>query len=69
MMVAPLPGTWVADRYGDSCYQWNYEYLPYSEDCLCLNVWRPHPHKENRAVMVGGHSTSQYFNTKRKWQE
>ena len=34
---------------------------PMSEDCLFLNIYRPRPVKENRAVMVNGHVEKKIF--------
>ena len=59
-------------EFGSSCIQvlitgndttssdWNVG-EDFSEDCLYLNIWAPHPRREKRAVMVGVNLKSSFF--------
>ena len=63
-----------AFEFGSSCIQvpitgndttssdWNVG-EDFSEDCLYLNIWAPHPRREKRAVMVGVNQKSSFFSS------
>ena len=52
-----LKGLLEAFQYGYWCPQSESrvpDNVDLSEDCLYLNIWRPRPVEQNRAVMVSG---------------
>ena len=63
--VRPWEGVFIADKFGNPCYQaahkegdfYSKEFFfngdpPLSEDCLCLNVWTPSPGKLQEKLPV-----------------